>query len=103
MKTEDDFDNKYTMDYTVKSIAMCPESQIGMLETYGEDYEEVKRIYEQNPMRVWTVVDCDDGVCISQGLHYVNRIYYMITVEPAESEDEYYMIELYNENGELEE
>lgn len=95
MKTEDDFDRKYTMDSTVKSIAMCPESQVGMLETYDEDYQTVKRIYEQNPLRVWTMVDCDNGMCLIQGLHHVNRIYYMITVEPAENEFEEYLFDEY--------
>ena len=95
MKTEEDFDNKYTMDYSIKSIAMCPESQVGMLETYGEDYQTVKRVYEQNPLRVWTMVDCDSGMYLIQGLHHVNRVYYMITIEPAESEFEEYLFDSY--------
>lgn len=95
MKTEDDFDNKYTMDSTVKSEYMCPESQVGMLETFGEDYQTVKRVYEQNPMRVWTMVDCDNGMYLVQGLHHVNRICYMITNEPAESESEEYLFDEY--------
>ena len=54
-----------------------------------------KRIYEQNPLRVWTMVDCDNGMCLIQGLHHVNRIYYIITVEPAENEFEEYLFDSY--------
>jgi hypothetical protein len=97
MKTEDDFDKKYTMDSTVKSEYMCPESQVGMLETFGEDYQTVKRVYEQNPLRVWTMVDCDSGMYLIQGLHHVNRVYYMVTAEPAEDEFEEYLFDSYED------
>lgn len=88
----DIFDDKYTEDSTIKSTVMCPESQIGMLETYGEDYQTVKRVYEQNPLRVWTAVDGDDGLYLINGLHFVNRVYYLVTVESAKNEDEQYCI-----------
>ena len=97
MKTEDDFDSKYNMDSTLKSIVMCSENQVGMFETYGKDYQTVKRVYEQTPLRVWTMVDCDNGMYLVQGLHHVNRVYYMVTVEPAKNEFEEYLFDSYED------
>ncbi len=96
--TEEDFDNKYTYDTTIVSTEFDPESQIGMLETYGDDMLQVRAINKIAPMRLWTMVDGEHGMYLLQGLHYVNRIYYVVTNEEAESEDEEYLIDLYDQD-----
>lgn len=96
--TEVDFDRKYTMDRTVKSTEFDNESQAGMLETYGDDVKQVMRIANTDPLRVWTMVDGDDGMYLVQGFHLVNRIYYVITQERAENENEEYLFELYDDS-----
>ena len=95
MKKEEDFDKLYTYDNTVKSTVFDPESQAGMLETFGDDLKLVMNIANKTPLRVWTMVDGDYGMYLLQGLHYVNRIYYVITNEEAQSEDEEYLIDSY--------
>lgn len=95
--TEEDFDKKYTYDNSIVSTEFDPESQAGMLETYGNDMQQVLAINKVSPMRVWTMVDGDDGMYLIQGLHYVNRIYYVITKESAKSEDEEYLIDSYSD------
>lgn len=54
-----------------------------MLETYGEELEHVKAILAASPDRVWTVLDCEDEIVVSNGFHYVNRLNYLITEVPA--------------------
>ena len=50
------------------------------LETYGEDFKIVRR---QDSAFVWTVVDGDSGAqWITTGVHYVNRVCYLITEKP---------------------
>ncbi len=48
------------------------------LETFGEDFELVRNIDENY---VWTVVEsgCDADQWITSGIHYVNRICYLVT------------------------
>lgn len=52
-----------------------------LFETYGEEFEFVRR---QDPATVWTLVDGDDGDWyILSGLHFVNRVGYLISREPV--------------------
>lgn len=48
------------------------------LETFGSDLELVRSLDENH---VWTVVEsgCDDDLWITPGIHYVNRICYLVT------------------------
>lgn len=92
MKIHDDFDDKYTYDDSIISNEFDPEDQKGMLETFGPDYEKVIEIAESDPMRLWTAIDCDSGIGVIQGWHYVNRVYYIVTKERAETENEFYLI-----------
>ena len=50
-----------------------------MLETYGDDYEKVMAMYEEEPNRIWTLLDCDGKLIIGSGWHWVNRMGYYIT------------------------
>lgn len=96
--TEFDFDKKYTYNKKIKSVEFGDEEGYeGMLETYGEDLQQVLKIAKKHPMKVWTMIDGDDGMYLVQGYHLVNRIYYVITNEDAETEDEQYLIDSYEE------
>lgn len=48
------------------------------LETFGDDLETVKKLDDSH---VWTVLDGDSGndQWISPGIHFVNRICYLVT------------------------
>lgn len=60
-----------------------------MFETYGEELEFVKA---QEPNRIWTYCDGDDGgTYISDGYHVVNRIGYFVTTVPYDDK-QYYQI-----------
>jgi hypothetical protein len=54
------------------------------LETFGKDFETVCR---QDPAFVWTVIDGDSGAdqWIATGVHYVNRVCYLVTELPHNS------------------
>lgn len=58
-----------------------------MYETYGTEYEYVNDVLKTAPCNVWTVIDCDGELVISNGWHFVNRMGYIIT-EVAFGEDE---------------
>jgi hypothetical protein len=50
-----------------------------MFETYGKEEEYVRHVNSLAPATVWTLVDCDGGLRITNGYHFVNRIGYFIT------------------------
>ena len=56
----------------------------GLAETFGGDFEIVRR---HDPAFVWTVVDGDSGSdqWITTGIHYVNRVCYLVTEVPHHS------------------
>ena len=63
-----------------------------MYETYGRDLEYVQGIAQRSPGRVWTYMDDDEGnPMIGSGMHFVNRIGYLITKEAAPA-DRYYNV-----------
>lgn len=53
-----------------------------LYETYGEDEAYIRRIAEQSPDHVWTIVDVG-YLCIVSGWHFVNRFGYIITELPC--------------------
>jgi hypothetical protein len=54
-------------------------------ETYGEDYQKIMDI---NPFQVWTVIDAEGEDIILNGIHFVNRISYIITANKWQVNDE---------------
>ena len=51
-----------------------------LFETYGEELEFIRK---QDPNRIWTFVDGDDGdLYVISGFHYVNRIGYLLACDP---------------------
>ncbi len=54
-----------------------------LFETYGEELAFVR---QQDPTTVWTVVDADDGdQYVVSGMHFVNRIGYLVSTVPLPS------------------
>ncbi len=46
---------------------------------------EWTHVLSQDRQRVWTVLDGDEGcIVIESGLHYVNRLGFIVTTEPVE-------------------
>jgi hypothetical protein len=58
-----------------------------VLETYGQEFELVKAMQATDPGRVWTLLDCDGELVLSSGMHYVNRMGYLITEVPVADGD----------------
>lgn len=61
------------------TISKYPDDTLITFETYGDEYEAVKKAHDINPKTIWTEVDGDSGTYIVAGLHFVNRIHYYIT------------------------
>jgi len=100
--TENEFDNNYTYNEAIISTEFDPESQSGMLETYGEDMAQIRKIQETAPKTIWSMVDSEDGdsMEIRSGMVYAgefNIIYYVITNEEWSSEEVYIIGEFDNE------
>ena len=73
---EDAFDAFFVPYHHPKSHH-CIWGGIG-LETFGKDFELVRSLDDNY---VWTVVDsgCDADQWITSGIHYVNRVCYLVT------------------------
>ena len=83
-----DFFDEYTPDGSHKSEYFTDEDEVGQFETHGADLEYVMAVYNKTPSRVWTMLDDDENgeIVIRNGLHHVNRIAFIITVEDGEGE-----------------
>lgn len=71
-------------------------------ETYGAELDYVLSIANSEPDRVWTLVEGDDGLYITNGYHLVNRLNYFITKNPCEWEYEEAPYWIYEEEEEYE-
>ena len=86
-ENSDKFYNKYKPIYNHIENPEYQEGQteaneIGFpmyFETYGEDLEYVKK---QNPNLIWTMIEGDEGMYITQGFRLVNRFVYLIASKP---------------------
>ena len=47
-------------------------------ETYGEELEYVRKIAQENPKRVWTIIEVDGIMYYTTGYHLVNRYMYLV-------------------------
>ena len=66
-----------------------------MFETYGDEYEFVK---SQDPQKIWTYIDTDNGIAVVAGWKYINRIGYFISKHPWTDEFAEYVIKDEEEN-----
>ena len=89
--TEDEWFNTYKpiANHLDENASFNDGDQGYMFETYGDELEFVKA---QEPNRIWTYSDGDDGgTYISDGYHVVNRIGYFVTTVPYDDK-QYYQI-----------
>ena len=49
-----------------------------MFETYGEDLDYVWQAAQDNPKKVWTIIEGDEGMYYASGFHRVNRMGFLI-------------------------
>lgn len=84
--TEEQFDEQFTL---VENHIDDNASWSGaMFETFGEEFDYV-RMKAQKGNNVWTILEGDDdSMFIVNGVHFVNRIGYLITREEWEGETE---------------
>ena len=66
-------------------------------ETFGVEVGIVLGVNRFNEKQVWTLVDGDEGMWVTNGYHFVNRVSYFITEIPYEGED--FLDVLYMEYG----
>jgi hypothetical protein len=82
--TEDEFDARYTLipNHINPSATWAIGDAGGCLfGTSGAEFELIRRY---DPRKVWTLVDGDDGdLYVVSGLHYVNRVGYLLSREPV--------------------
>ena len=57
-----------------------------MFETYGDELHYVLGVKRFNPNQIWTLIEGDEGLWITSGYHFVNRLNYFITEMPFEGE-----------------
>ena len=81
--SEDEFDARYPL----VPNHLNPNASWGfadsggcLFETYGEELAFVR---QQDPRYVWTFVDGDDDQYVVSGMHFVNRIGYLISTVPV--------------------
>lgn len=91
--------------YTAK-VFPTAENDCGTLETYGKELQFVQDFINQHPDNikyVWTIVEGDDSnLYITAGFHYVNRLNYLISIEPWKEESEVYIWCIFEEHDEEE-
>lgn len=78
--TEDEFDVRFSLvenHLNPHATWAINDGQGCLFETYGEEFEFVRR---QAPARIWTITDGDNGDWyVVNGLHFVNRVGYLIS------------------------
>lgn len=81
--TEDEFDSQFPLienHLNPHATWAFGDGRGCLFETYGEEFDFVRR---QDPARIWTIIDGDDGDWhIVSGLHFVNRVGYLVSRKP---------------------
>ena len=81
-------ENQFWDDYVPIQNHLIPEDDDGLawngtlFETLRPDLDYVRDQNKQRPERIWTLLEVDDGLVISSGMHYVNRMGFFITEKP---------------------
>jgi len=89
--TEDDFLKKYEPHKNHFDLNAAHDGC--MFETYGPELEYVREIVKQNPKTVWTIIDDNSGwYGIIAGMHWINRMGYLITKQEWQDKNEEYTI-----------
>jgi hypothetical protein len=84
----DDFSDRYTLvKNPIDASAALGGCAFGWI---GEEWETVRNAAPEN---VWTLIECEDLWWISPGLHYVNRLGYLVTNEARGADERNYLYE----------
>lgn len=81
-------EDQFWADYVPIQNHLIPEDDDGLawdgclFETLRPDLDYVRDQNKQRPDRIWTLLEADDGLVISSGMHYVNRVGLFITEKP---------------------
>jgi hypothetical protein len=91
--TEDEFDAQY---HPVKNHLDDNASFDGcMFETYGKELLHVVDCLKGTKRQVWTIIesDCNDNIYYVSGMHIVNRLGFLVTLErvPEDTEIEVFI------------
>lgn len=78
----------------LKPVMNPTEPSTDLFETYGEDLAFVKSVYETEPKRVWTLLDCEGNSIVSNGMWFVNRLAYMVTEQPCPIDGDFINVEV---------
>jgi len=64
--------------YRPKKNVLCEGAPLDefMFETFDEEFDFVKG---HDAKFVWTLIDCEGGLYLSNGWHFVNRLGYVVT------------------------
>ena len=57
-----------------------------MYETYGEELDYIHSFFKK-PRHIWTIIEAGDELVIQAGYWLVNRMGYIVTERPWETED----------------
>jgi hypothetical protein len=87
VRDADVFDNLYELESNVFAPDAAWEGH--WFETYGR---EVEFVANQDPRRVWTLVDAEDQLWIVAGRHFVNRVGYLLSKTPWRDPNETYVV-----------
>lgn len=60
-----------------------------LFETYGVELGVVLGVNLMDTRKVWTLIEGDEGLWVTNGYHLVNRLNYLITDIPYEGEEEF--------------
>lgn len=79
--SEDAFDALFPLrpNYLNPTASWCVNDVGCLFDTFGPELEFVRT---QHPRSIWTMIDGDDGQYVVSGMHFVNRIGYLISMAP---------------------
>jgi hypothetical protein len=61
--------------------------EVGQIDTWHKNWDRIVQLNKEK--KIWTAVDSDgDSLCYISGIHYVNRLYYVIAENPHEATDD---------------
>lgn len=78
--TWEEFDDEFRIIQNNRN----PDDPIDTFDTHGDEFEIVRKRNNSHPGTVWTYMeDGSGGTMIGEGMHFVNRLGYIITEVPA--------------------
>lgn len=70
---------------------MTDEGDLKKFETYGEEFEEAKKLAGEECEFLWTIVEAGDKWYLLPGFHLVNRMCYVICKNPWKADQRSYL------------